>query len=314
MIPTEGDCIICRRQAPINRKGQCHWCWLDRSGWTPPEDLLASPQIRSKGNEETTRRAIRHLMSETEDAVIKGRWKPTPPLAAGIYHEPTDRIEVQRARPWRRYRYEPARTDPNRLANGVSLPCLVCLRVRVLRLDQVCDLCERNWTEKAGEPKGEDYDWWVIKRRWWLMKKQDYKNKDHLPAYDRAVSLWKAGGEGPYIETLPLTRDRTRVPSRRCYNKGAEFAKFQQAADRYPWHRRLVFFYQWLYQLRPIIDPLEDPMGPATTEITVIAKATGTPSQVAALPWIQEALAANPITAGELTDEMADILQLRRPS
>ncbi len=52
-IPLDGGCIICGRQAPINRRGQCHWCWSEHSGWAPPEDLLAGPQIGPKRNEET---------------------------------------------------------------------------------------------------------------------------------------------------------------------------------------------------------------------------------------------------------------------
>ena len=122
-IPLDGGCIICGRQAPINRRGQCHWCWSEHSGWAPPEDLLAGPQIGPKRNEETTRRAVRQLMTETDDVVIDGRWKPKPPLAAGIYHRPTPRIEPPRARPWRRYRYEAARTasQPSRQWCGAAL-------------------------------------------------------------------------------------------------------------------------------------------------------------------------------------------------
>ena len=55
--------------------------------------------------------------------------------------------------------------------------------------------------------------------------------------------------------------------------------------------------------------------GPVETEITITASAKGTPSEVAAQAWVQSSLAAPSVLAGlKVSDEMANVLQLRRPS
>ena len=83
---------------------------------------------------------------------------------------------------------------------------------------------------------------------------------------------------------------------------------FDQANNSYPWRLRLALFHLYIHP--------EDPMpGPVETEITITASAKGTPSEVASQAWVQKLL-GGPISAGEywISDEMANVLPLRRPS
>ena len=126
-----------------------------------------------------------------------------PTFRFGVYHQEARKpvAPLGQTRPWQRYRwqiediwrvndrgekYRIARpTDPTRLhpkggrgflrGDGVSLRCLVCLRLTTgldyarrkmdtLRDDQVCPECEDDWTQ-AEEPWGTKYERWVTQRR-----------------------------------------------------------------------------------------------------------------------------------------------------
>ena len=260
IVPPVGDCITCQRRAPVSRKGQCHACWLDYSGWVPPEDLLAGPRVR-------TRHMIARALTE-----VGARWdfrptdnRPVTRASGGAwdnYHPIPPRAGTPswQIRPWQRYRWQvediwrtndygkrfrlPRRTDPKRLhpsmGHGVYLQCLVCLAPgEILRRDQVCDACEQNWRDWGRPWRSNDESWVTVRRV--------AQSDDLLAAYNSARCRFALSHRGSFDEKRPSTRYDRRPFSHLWYNGTGEFAKFQQAADPYPWRIRFALFRLFTY-------------------------------------------------------------------
>ena len=162
---------------------------------------------------------------------------PTPIDEWSVHYVHPPRASREQQRPWadrpwhiRRWQVEDGklardqrqRTAPERLnpldGQGVGIRCLVCLRptgrVRgvgktdVLRHDQVCGACEKDWS-RTGRPWGTTYDAWLTKRR----VAQWRKSGEHLAAYMRCVPAneWRArqSVRPPSAKIMPLTRGTT---------------------------------------------------------------------------------------------------------
>ena len=158
------------------------------------------------------------------------------------------------------------------------LACVVCQKQTKLDGLWICTKCKDTWTEES-KPYGDAYASFAIKQRW-----------------GRTVRIY------PIDRTLDFYHSALRIRAEKSLEP------FDKAADLYPWRHRLVLFRYYVHS--------EEAMpGPVETEITITASAKGTPSQVASQAWVQQLL-GGPISAGEIeiTDEMANVLQLRRPS
>jgi hypothetical protein len=169
-----GICLTCGANRMTNSTGNCNVCWRKSFTYLPPE---MEPQgVTGKIVTVFNRADIGALFENFYASVNPSSWKSDRPPPIGNYHAPArNPVPPEGAsRPWQRYGWQvddvKTRTACERLhpsdGHGVSLRCLICLGTPdTLRHDQVCALCARNWSEKAGEPWGEDFEWWIVKRR-----------------------------------------------------------------------------------------------------------------------------------------------------
>ena len=177
---------------------------MDYGGWVPPENLLGGPRVRTSVVAIHSRVAAGALFDSYYADVSASSWESDKPtFRFGVSHQEARKpvAPLGQTRPWQRYRWQiediwrvndrgekyciARPTDPTRLhpkggrgflrGDGVSLRCLVCLRLTTgldyarrkmdtLRDDQVCPECEDDWTQ-AEEPWGTKYERWVTQRR-----------------------------------------------------------------------------------------------------------------------------------------------------